>query len=256
MRAQSEITCNSCGNLAFKALSEVLRIQSKNGKFYCSRSCAAKGRKTVFSRRGSKYSLKSDLWQDTELISYFMGFCCADGSMTLRDGQYVHDLSFYSTDRHIIEDISKRLGLDRPVSLNRKSQPTKSGGQSKDCWSNVLHSTNAQMFSDFGFKSVKAEQSLKTFGELDLRHFLRGLIDGDGHIGKGGRNGSVNLLTFPKLVDDLQITLPFDVSRFEQGVLSGLVIKQGSWKDLYSFLYDDATLYLIRKKEAFETLLR
>lgn len=110
---------------------------------------------------------------DIEGLSYFAGFVYADGHVNKERSR----VQFLSSDSQIIEDLSRRMDYSRPMTV----QESKLGY--KTIYSNILFSDNAMFFKNLGFFPDKDDWSLEDFTfEVDVYHFIRGVLDGDGHI--------------------------------------------------------------------------
>ena len=202
----------------------------------------------------SKYSCNRFVG-DLEGLSYFIGFVYADGHVS--DVQ--KRIQFLSSDEQIVRDISKRLGYNRPITV----QESKLGY--KTIYSNTLFSDNYRYFKSIGFLANKNEWSLDNLPEVELYHFLRGLLDGDGHIATyKGVNGnillsSINFLGREKMLLSIQ-------ERLGHGSIHN-VTKDGRKELLYNLqvsgvkayqllwnMWNDCTISLERKLKVFEAL--
>lgn len=138
------------------------------------------------------------------LISYFLGFCCADGSVYLSPKGKVASLRWYSTDLQIMEDLSRILGYGRPLSIARVY------GEKTE-WLNILYAKSAEFFVSKGLRKKKEELSFSEI-KADLFPFLLGFLDGDGTIrtvlrSNGEALDSVVFLGREKLIMSLQDAL-------------------------------------------------
>jgi hypothetical protein len=246
------LQCAVCGD-PFDKRNGDYNQQVKRGQtvFVCSRSCGA--RRTNSRRRG-KVRTSQIQWNEKALtkplVSYLIGLGASDGSVHVRE-TYVHTVSFYSTDKHIIEDLTSRLEYDRDVKLNRKSHKTRKGKDSKVCWMQTFYSEKARFWVEQGLSTEKETQDLPE--GVDLFKFLLGLMDGDG--GLNEENRQVVFLAYPRLINQIQQTLAeqgFLGWRGKDGVLDILAVQRDHTPRLLELMYEDAPLFLKRKREQYE----
>jgi len=251
-----ELVCPVCGSSFQKNLGEYRR-QVGNGRlddqFPCSRSCATKfsNQNKPRKHKDSQYILRASSLEDKSLVSYFLGFCCADGT-TLNKGK--RTVAWMSTDKHIVEDISSSFYYTRPISLLKPGT-----GKYKDCWGNIFYANNAQIFIDRGLKQNKADLRWREM-KADLYPFLLGIMDGDGSFSLrvlGGRLRVVNLvfLANEKLAYGLYIELEklgwkchF---RPESGGLGNVRVINEQAPHLLIKMYGSSPLHLKRKRDKF-----
>jgi len=198
------LSCSVCGK-RFEKLDKEYRRQVKNGRdsndFACSLSCGSKKRNAkrlkAASPKDSRYTLSSEALKDKDLISYFLGFCYADGSYSkTRD-----TLTWYSTDLQILEDLNKAFGYSREVRVSKlPRQPNH-----KLFFSNRFYAKNARLFCDMGLKPNKKSIFWEDLS-VDIFSFMRGIIDGDGTVAidhKDGRVRYISVLGQPNLLRGL-----------------------------------------------------
>lgn len=114
---------------------------------------------------------------DTEDKAYFLGLLYADGCITLN----TVSISLIETDRQILEAFSKALNSNKPLQYvikegNRKPQYT-------------LSITNQQIIKSLNKLGITPRKSFtckfpKNLPKSLVRHFIRGIFDGDGNIYK------------------------------------------------------------------------
>lgn len=198
--------------------------------------------------RESRYSCNL-FKNDIEGYSYFMGFICGDG--------YVHcrkeEVSWYSTDKQIVDDITKRLNYNRNPHINKKETEN-----TKACYGNILYVQNARHFIDRGLFNDKGELDYSLFYNVEIRHFLRGLFDSDGSLVlREGKTGSVilNFISFlgqERLLKSLQFVLKNKITK-KNGVCDVRIGGRLAY-DILHFMYDGATIYLDRKYQKFRLI--
>ena len=205
----------------------------------------------------------------TPEMAYVLGFFTADGNM-IRNKRGAHFISFYSTDKVILEDIKKTMGIEHKLSLRISNN---------EKWKNSyrLQIGSKEIFSDLlklGLIPNKSKiMDLPNIPDKYFSHFVRGYFDGDGcvHFGiysrKDGNSKKFMLssyftsgsnLLLNNLLSKLRIFL-----ETEQGFINNknrgfdLVFSINDSKKLFSFMYDDkGILFLDRKYKKFKEGLK
>lgn len=206
--------------------------------------------KTVYVPKVRKSRYSCNLFEgDSEGYSYFMGFVCGDGYVHA----YKEEVSWYSTDRQIVDDITNRLCYNRIPHLNKKATEN-----TKACYGNILYVENAQYFINKGLFNDKKELDFSLMENVEIRHFLRGLFDSDGSIilreGKSGRK-IINCIVFlgqERLLSSLQFVLKNKI--VNKGGVCEIRIGGRLAYDILHFMYDEATILLNRKYERFKLI--
>lgn len=208
---------------------------------------------------------------DTEQSFYLAGFIAADGCIKSKKGTTSRSLyiGLSSKDRAHLEKIRAALGAEHPIC----DYVVKNSKRNSD-WNNSpassLTITSAQIYQDLQrFNVTERKTHTLTFPDWmkdhPLRHhFIRGYIDGDGSFyhaaGKGKKVKQVffSVRGTTAFLTSLRSTLEADLNleertkdiRFNNGI--GVLEYGGNrlCKALAEYLYQDATIYLERKKEA------
>lgn len=225
--------CKKCGNCY---------VSKSRNTMFCD-NC-----KTVYEPKVRKSKFSCNFFKDDiEGYSYFMGFVCGDG--------YVHpykdEVSWYSTDKQIVDDLTQRLNYDRIPHLNKKKTE-----RTKACYGNILYVENAKYFVNNGLLNDKKDLDYSLMRNVEIRHFLRGLFDSDGTLvlrdGKTGNKilNSISFLGQSRLLKSLQFVLKNEIVE-KRGVCE---IKIGGRLayDILHFMYDDSTIRLERKYQKFK----
>lgn len=208
----------------------------------------------------NKYNFKENYFEkiDTEDKAYFLGFIIADGSIN----SLTNNIQITQKDPHILYEFKKYIEY---------------GG-------NIYKNKNRNVF-DIKFSSGKMKLDLEKMGikpnkTMDIKypdipeylqnHFMRGFFDGDGCISirvdkrydsvRGQFNicsGSYDFIKdyYDKLVNYCDLGGKNKI-RCPKGTY--YVCDWGSLTDvenIYHFLYNDATIFLKRKKETFDKVV-
>lgn len=191
---------------------------------------------------------------DTEEKAYFLGFMYADGNVSSSMGAF--SLTLHNKDIEILQRFSNLFyGEDRTVSrkepyvtLSIYSLHMKEKLISYGCMPNKTFKTK-----------------MPTFLRQDLvRHFIRGLYDGDGCISTSSNMIRVILtgsLTFLEEVKDAILSYKPSIqpiirlTKHKTNVADMVMGKQADCVDFLNWIYQDATIYLSRKYISYHSVL-
>ena len=120
-----------------------------------------------------KYSLNEDFFHniDSEEKSYWLGFFSADGHLVEQTGI---SINLQESDAEHLQKIAFSLGSDAKLDFIQKTRSVRIG-----FWSKKL---SIDLYN-LGFRHNKSET--QTYPNIDKfldKHFIRGLLDGDGNI--------------------------------------------------------------------------
>lgn len=214
-----------------------------------------------------KYTLDEMFFDkiDTQEKAYFLGFLYADGYHY--EGNCSITLSLQERDKEILEKLNNVIKSNRPLQFVKTSRASdKRQNQYRLCISSIIMSKQ--------LVKLKCIQNKSDFIELPtedmvpehlMNHFLRGFIDGDGHIGFDIRKHKnehwyvcqcicsivVNHLFGHQLCDFINNKFNFNINKlykmqsskvktFQIGKLSQITV-------FLDWLYKDATIFLDRK---------
>lgn len=198
---------------------------------------------------------------DSEDKAYFLGFLYADGYNNQKEGRVT--LSLADQDLNVLEKFNECLNSNKPI---YNKQRTNGKGM------NIVElSFNSRKFSDDLAKlgCVQAKTFKLKFPTSDQvpehlhRHFIRGYFDGDGYISKKqNRFEIVGTLEFcEELIEIFYQNLKINPSKIrirhpERNHNIRILIYYGlnNIYTTYPFLYNDANIYLERKKDKFSKL--
>lgn len=113
--------------------------------------------------------------KDTEGSAYFYGLLLADGCIS--DSGKV-TIAFETGDAHIIQNLIDEIRLNSKVSYSARKDGS---GYCQTCFTVKAISDS---LTKLGMEPRKSTKEVAPERFLNNRHFWRGLIDGDGHIGK------------------------------------------------------------------------
>ena len=208
-----------------------------------------------------KYNCNDNFFsEDNELSFYVAGFIAADGCVQVNKGcskVSAIDIKLSKNDQEHLENINNVLGSNRPI----KNYENKWSGAS------LLRITSDKMCQDLSEKFNIVPNKSKTYIFPNLvkqhelvNHFMRGYFDGDGsfYIQKQsnekvcfGLRGTDSFLTDYRSILEKQCDFSM---RYNKMPVSGgcCQLAYGGNRNIIkisNFLYNDATIFLNRKKE-------
>lgn len=202
---------------------------------------------------------------DTEEKAYFLGFLYADGCVHSTQPRFL--ISLQEEDKYILDKFKSELSYTGELYL-RMSNSVKN--------QYALEITSKQLKDDLinlGCVSKKSlilqfPDELQIPKEL-LHHFIRGVFDGDGGVGitnrlinnKEYKEQFITFIGSNDFIEGLYRKLSFlntiNVSFINKGNNKQLSIKSKlDFIKMYEFLYKDATIYLHRKYNKFQDILK
>ena len=137
---------------------------------------------------GYKYKINHEYFDkiDSEYKAYILGFIYADGSIIQPKGNRQMNLriAIQEEDSYILEKFAKdaaggQIKITNPPAVQKK-------GWKKRSIVSVVSNTMCNKLIELGCGPKKSRMGMK-FPQLDnqyIRHFIRGFLDGDGHIGQ------------------------------------------------------------------------
>lgn len=190
---------------------------------------------------------------DSERKAYFLGFIFADGNITLRkNSQSCIAIEIKNYDSYILEIFKQELKTDNTIESTRK-----------DCKRIRIHSDKMQQdlekYNIIPDKCHKHNQCI-ILEEPFMSHFIRGMYDGDGWISQRqsskrltfGLCGTYESIDSIKnyLINKLELS-NVQTNNYLNKIPFFTFQKQSDVEKIYHYLYDNATIYLTRKKDIF-----
>lgn len=205
------------------------------------------------------YSLNEDFFEiiDQEEKSYWVGFIAADGCIL--DKAPVLSLHLSSKDKNQLEKFKKTLDSNKPIYNNIINEKRKYPA----C---IITIQSKKIKTDLIDKGIIPRKSLvlkppKNIPNHLIRHWIRGYFDGDGSV------YYARCRTYPQL--RASITGTREVLEFilDQVELNQCTIQSNSKVftfrtsgrkslQLYHYMYDEATIYMERKKKKFDQYIQ
>jgi hypothetical protein len=202
------------------------------------------------SRARRRYTLDEAFFErvDTEQKAYILGFLAADGTIPSAGRSVV--LMLQERDVHILRDIRKAMDsnariFERPIDPRFPHR-----GPYK-----FIYFGSQKMVSDLIALGVTPRKSFTlkypSLPRRMERHFIRGLLDGDGSV----KPTSFCFLGTEALIDGLSAAITWHTGvrltkAHQENKLWRLTGSKRS-KDVLSWIYDDASIFLRRKHRTF-----
>lgn len=202
---------------------------------------------------------------DTEGKAYFLGLIYSDGNVREHNGGYFLNLELKREDRYILEKLASELKCGNKI--YDRDRKTNFG---EACMSSFTTCNSKKMFDDLSKFNIVPNKSHTTESFCDnieelipfhlIKHFLRGLIDGDGTISK---RYTTNQNAISIYQNEIQFCYDFNrllkIAIDDENLHENIIINKvsGVYNLRYrrindvckicNFLYKDATIYLKRK---------
>lgn len=255
---QKPMTYEECGKLCNLSYPSVCKILNRNNIKPYSRT-------QLYSPNFNE-NYFSEI--NTEDKAYFLGLIMTDGCISTTSASKFVSIELKSHDGYILQKLFDCIGSTRKLMTDKR------------CNCVVATICNKKVVLDLKKYSCTEHSSLtqqfpKNINENMMRHFIRGLIDGDGSLGyyavtvkgrmrrnhyKSVRMCSGNYQFLKDMMIYMQNTLGLnlDYNAIQKEKENLYSFKYSNKHDLLlilHWLYDDATIYLTRKKEICDKIL-
>lgn len=210
------------------------------------------------------YSCDFDFFKivDNEEKAYTLGLLASDGH--IKHTKTRHDIMLCLTDLELIEKIKTCLKSNHPIKSFKRSE--------KHQIQNKIHIQSVEMVHDLEKFNLTGNKTFRThipkeIPENLVKHFIRGYFDGDGSIWLDKRRrglGAVtitssSLLVLQQIENHLKENniLRKHKSYIEPGHGNCYAIRTSKREEMVlflSYLYDNANIFMERKKQSYLTL--
>lgn len=214
------------------------------------------------------YSCNENVFNtDTELSFYLAGFIAADGSLQKRKYSKILKICLSKNDLNHLEKIKNLLNSTHPIK-EYKVKPSKLITTKNNCIE--LQIVSKSIFDDLErFNIIPNKTSIYKMPEWLIthslvNHFMRGYFDGDGAISYCGlgQNRTIKQMNFSvlgtqKFIEQYQNILITNCKLNTIKILKHYSVYKIAYsgnnnvKNIYNFLYKNATIFLNRKQEKF-----
>ena len=186
---------------------------------------------------------------DNELIAYTLGLITSDGNI---GNNYMISITLTESDKYLLEEINNRV-------FNNSGSIIITGNKEKaTCRLSICGKRICESLVKYGVVPNKSHllTNLYKFDEPIMKHYIRGLYDGDGVCSKSGKYLRVGYCAHKKeFVEDYQRYLSNLLNIKSNKLFNTGGCWDCSWgakEDLikiYDYLYKDATIFLSRKQQ-------
>lgn len=211
------------------------------------------------SRPNALHNVNTSFFENinNELTAYVLGYTLTDGHVT-NDGK----IMYCAKDKDIIDKVHKAIDSTHPIT-------TKIISDNKYYSFCVSSKYMCKTLWNLGFDNhkslnMKMDEIEKIINKENIRHLLRGMIDGDGYlqctINLSGRNKKHTLaISFTNNADvcsfvDKYLNFNTKWTDEENGFYTIRTANREKVIQIGHYLYDDATIYIDRKKNKFDEI--
>lgn len=258
----------------------VSEIAKQLGKNMSSISSVVK-RFNLSPKKAYENTVRNDFFDtiDTEEKAYLLGFFIADGCInkttTRSKGRFSINQS--EDDKEIVKAYKEYLQVPSEIQLlNNQSGVKHRKTQWRIRWTSIhMMETMETIYNIHSHKTTDTEFEfpIKLIPENLQRHFVRGFIDGDGYMGDNGKihNFSVSIIgvseKFITMIGDLVSSatgMTYKLYKTKEKTIDYLSLRWYSNRTdklekitkLKDYLYNNATIFLHRKREKIEDYIK
>lgn len=259
---KKELMCRLyIGGMSIKQVAETV----KSGETTVKKVLTENGIKTKdMSHAKQKYTINEEYFDkiDTPNKAYILGLMYADGCVSNKTNNF--SISLQERDVDILNKIKSELQSNHPLYYLKYNE--KNPNLSNQY---MLSITNKQLHNSLIDKGVIPNKSLKLEfpNYLDdhlIPHFIRGYLDGDGHISKNSKEKRISIISTVNFCNTLKSIIKNklnvhcsisychgkkEVSTRSLGIAGGHQVKK-----FLDWIYNDSDLYLNRKYEIYHEL--
>lgn len=190
---------------------------------------------------------------DNEKAAYLLGFIYAEGSVSVKKETLGIALSI--VDLYILEELKSFLEYEAPIQIYKAKTPT---GKIKEyCRLSVHSQVIIRKFLNLGIVRKRGwfyELLLDKLPSNVYRHFIRGIVDGDGCLDRSKRNNARlriyeqgDILTWISDVFNQELGLPIKEPKQRTGIMCLEYGGGAQARKAITWLYQDAQIFLERK---------
>ncbi len=197
-------------------------------------------------------NLKTDAFEviDTEAKAYFLGLLAADGHSSWKPDAKFISIELQKPDSKVLKKLAELVNYEGYLeSINREGK--------KPSERLLIYSRDLTLSLIKNGISATTETHFvsSTLPRMFRKDFLRGLIDGDGHVKFSGK--ALNLGTCSKVLveevsawclEEFQIVTSVTVKTLNSGKLFYTVTFGGKPRVILNWMYANASVYIERKK--------
>ena len=246
--------------LSYKEIAKIFNVNEKTIKINAKKYGLTS---KIGSQGARKHKFNERYFEniDSEEKAYWLGFIAADGCVYKNKQSYRLQINLKGSDIDHLKKFQKAICSDYKITEKKVGK-----AQSNTC---QLKINSTKMCNDLIKNNIIERKSIifepPILNKNLMSHFIRGYFDGDGWITSYKRNDSngyrneVGIIGGKKALNYFIDFLPKGFSKYEKYKddkiiqISGSSIKTIS--ETYNYLYENATIFLDRKKNVFENIM-
>ena len=246
--------------LSYKEIAKIFNVNEKTIKINAKKYGLAS---KIGSQGARKHKFNERYFEniDSEEKAYWLGFIAADGCVYKNKQSYRLQINLKGSDIDHLKKFQKAICSDYKITEKKVGK-----AQSNTC---QLKINSTKMCNDLIKNNIIERKSIifepPILNKNLMNHFIRGYFDGDGWItsykrkDSNGYRNEVGIIGGKKALNYFIDFLPKGFSKYEKYKddkiiqISGSSIKTIS--ETYNYLYENATIFLDRKKNVFENIM-
>ena len=246
--------------LSYKEIAKIFNVNEKTIKINAKKYGLTS---KIGSQGARKHKFNERYFEniDSEEKAYWLGFIAADGCVYKNKQSYRLQINLKGSDIDHLKKFQKAICSDYKITEKKVGK-----AQSNTC---QLKINSTKMCNDLIKNNIIERKSIifepPILNKNLMRHFIRGYFDGDGWItsykrkDSNGYRNEVGIIGGKKALNYFIDFLPKGFSKYEKYKddkiiqISGSSIKTIS--ETYNYLYENATIFLDRKKNVFENIM-
>lgn len=191
---------------------------------------------------------------DTEEKAYWLGFLTADGYVS--NGNNI-ELALAEVDKEHVEKFKKSIESEHAISKKTSTLNGSTFHSYRISIKDTQIANDLRMYGLTNNKSYDAYIPIENIPKELMRHYIRGLFDGDGSIYQGANGLNISIVSGSfQMKDDitniikeyLNLDLSFRISR---NLYEVRLFSRKNVQTFLEWLYKDSTIYLNRKHNKF-----
>lgn len=246
--------------LSYKEIAKIFNVNEKTIKINAKKYGLTS---KIGSQGARKHKFNERYFEniDSEEKAYWLGFIAADGCVYKNKQSYRLQINLKGSDIDHLKKFQKAICSDYKITEKKVGK-----AQSNTC---QLKINSTKMCNDLIKNNIIERKSIifepPILNKNLMNHFIRGYFDGDGWItsykrkDSNGYRNEVGIIGGKKALNYFIDFLPKGFSKYEKYKddkiiqISGSSIKTIS--ETYNYLYENATIFLDRKKNVFENIM-
>lgn len=236
------VTCDNCGKEFYKRPSHITNFN------YCCMECLGEHRKTLYKGQknpNSRYKIDENFMStiDTEFKAWLLGWICSDGNIS---GGRIQ-ISIHEQDVDVLHKIASHIDKKLPI-VHRKENMVTLTINSRQWCKDILRHLNLKREGKkcYNLATVNIENNM-------LRHFIRGVIEGDGHIDVANPKVTITSCSkkFLEFISE-KSGFPATINQYKKCFCASFNSVNGL--DLLGWCYEGSKYFMNRKIEAYRDL--